>query len=353
MKKFLLSVMVLFASFCYADDSYVLEVLAPEWTPTTNLRIHGGGALGWWPDSSPGGTEEQYNTKPRLKYVGIEADGRKLFRGESPGNTTNCGSFKVLCLYHPYMTFVRNDPDKGFAPYVEGSPNTEGVTQRIEPGNWLPYTNGNLQMYLLNVNVKVPLAVTELYFLGPWGEVSESNPIEQAVRELILIETTAEYKVFQLTMGRVTHVNKSDYRVVQFPKYEDFNFVSGKFLCGLDMQYIQSEATEFGYTGDGTDVGAVVDGAAGNIEFDLSVSGFLNIPQDISTSLPEAGKLSHDIKVVANTIQVDNATTVEIYSLQGALLQASTASSFVSNYLNSGVYLVSINKAKMQKVIIH
>ena len=346
MKKVLLSIMVLLASYCYADDAYVLEVLTVERAPTTDLRVHGGG-VGWLPGDNA--TEEQYNAKPRLKFVGIEPDGRKLFRGELPAGVKNSSdNLFIAGLYTPSEVFARSTP-YSFSPDADGSPNTEGVTQRIEITGWNADTNDNLQLYLLNVNVKVPVAVTELYFLGPWGAVSEFNPIEQAVRELVLIETTANYKVFQLTMGRVTHKNKEDARIL--PKYEDFDFVKGKFLCGMDMQYIQNEATEFFYEGDGTDVGAEEDGAAGNIEFDLSTTGFKEIPGGAS-SLAKVDNSYYDIKVADRKIQVENANLVEIYNIQGILLASSTASSFVSEQLKSGVYLVVVDKNQVRKVIL-
>ena len=342
MKKLLLCVMVLLTSFCYAEDTYVLEILTIERAPTTDMRVHGGG-VGWLPGDNA--TEEQYKAKPRLKFVGIEADGRKLFRAELPAGVKNSpDNLFIAGMYTPSEVFARPTP-YSFSPNADGSPNTQGETHRVEITGWNADTNDNLQLFLLNVNVKVPVAVTELYFLGPWGEVSEFNPIEQAVRELILIETTAEYKIFQLTIGRVTHKNKEDNRIL--PKYEDFNFVKGKFLCGLDMQYLQNSETEFSYEGDGTDVGAEEDGAAGNVEFDLSDTGFQGL-----SALQQVNRLIYDIKVVNNKIQVNNASLVEIYNMQGVLCSTSTSSSFVSEPLSGGVYLVVVDKNSVQKVVV-
>ena len=263
-----------------------------------------------------------------------------------PLQTTICyvsGNFNAWSITANPLTYISTDNTAGtklFRAYLPYSFVGSGIFQLVAGTDWsFAASNGNITAvssglsqdvivtsfkaypYPFTINVTVPTSVNDCYVVGgQWGWT-----LPTSAQKMTLVSTDASSKVFAISI---------------YDKVATHS-VSVKFLAGLNgtnWTYQQTQAANFSYTG--TDVSC-----------NFTCDSFLAYAAPSAVQTINADNYS--IKTIERRIEVKGRySTVSLFNLQGRLINsAKDGSSFIANYLNSGLYILRIDNKSYKQII--
>jgi hypothetical protein len=296
MKKQLFTLVLLLLVATSGFAQFTLNITVPA---ATDACYVGGNFNGW--------------SYTQLSYVSTSSDGTtKLFTSTTlPTSFAGGGTF-----------YVYNSPANWAYTLTPGSfvSSATGTTsQNITVTAW------KSAVYYTYINVTVPYAVSECYFLS--DQTGWTLPTNAT--KMTLSATNTDTKVF--SFSRVSYTDAT----------HAFN---GQFLAGLDgaNNTYGQKTPAINFTNPGT----------GNT-LNFTVTEFKAIFAPVATALQNATNDNALIKVVDNKIVADGvAANVSIFDVRGSLIQSvNTKKIFTSKTLNSGLYIIRVDNKVYKQVI--
>lgn len=297
MKKHLFTLIWLLLAATSGFAQFTLNITVPA---ITDVCYASGNFNGW-------------TTTTQLTYVSTSTDGlTKLFSINTlPLSFAGSGSFNVL---NGPFGWASSSTPTSFAAAATGS-----TSQDIAVTGW------KSAVYYTFINVTVPYAVSECYFLS--NQTGWTLPTNAT--KLTLSATYTDTKVYSYAL--VSYSNST-------------HAFSGLIYAGLDganATYGQ-KTPAVNFTNPGT----------GNT-LNFTVTEFKAIYAPVATALENAPKNNPLIKVVDNKIVAEGfSNNVSIFDVRGSLIQSiNTKGAFTSNKLNSGLYIIRIDNKAYKQVI--
>ena len=297
MKKQLYLLVLLFLVTTSGYAQFTLNITVPA---ATDVCYASGNFNGW-------------ATTTQLTYISTSTDGlTKLFSINTlPLTFAGSGSFNVL---NGPFGWASSSAPTSFAAAATGS-----TSQDIAVTGW------KSAVYYTFINVTVPYAVSECYFLS--NQTGWTLPTNAT--KLTLSATNTDTKVFSYAL--VSYSNST-------------HAFSGLFYAGLDganATYGQkTPAVNFTNPGTGNTV-------------NFTVTEFNAIFAPVVTALENAPNNNAVIKVVDNKIVAEGVSNnVSIFDVRGSLIQtANTKGIFTSKILSSGLYIIRVDNKTYKQVI--
>jgi len=296
MKKqlFILSILLLTATSGFAQ--FTLNVTVPSTTDTCFIN----GSFDSWAALTP------------LHYVSTSVDGTTKLFSSSTLPLTFAGAKSFYVENGPFSWATSSAP-------VSFTSVATGVTsQDVTVTGWK-----NVMNYTF-INVTVPLAVSECYFIGQ--EVGWTLPTN--AKKMILSATNTNTKVFSYTLAGSNPAHP----------------FTGLFYAGLDGALgTYRQLTPYGnFTNPGT----------GNI-VNFTVSAFSAIYAPVTTAVETEMIDNALVKVIDKSIVAERvASNISIFDVRGSLIQSvNTKGLFTSKALNSGLYIIRVDNKAYKQVI--
>jgi len=296
MKKQLFTVVLLLLVATSGFAQFTLNVTAPA---ATDVCYVGGNFNGW------GYTQ--------LSYVSTSSDGTtKLFSSSSLPDSFAGGS--AFYVYNAPINWAYTLTPGSFISTATGT-----TSQDITVTAW------KSAVYYTFINVTVPYAVSECYFLS--DQTGWTLPANAT--KMTLSATNTDTKVF--SFSRVSYSDAT----------HAFN---GSFLAGLDganTTYGQkTPATNFTNPGTGNTL-------------DFMVTEFKAIFAPVATAVQNASNGNTVLKVIDKKIIAEGvASNVSIFDVRGSLIQSvNTKGMFTSKILNSGLYIIRVDNKVYKQMI--
>lgn len=246
----------------------------------------------------------------QLSYVSTSGDGTtKLFTLNLPLSFLNTGSFRIMS--GPYSWAQQTDAQFAAA--------TTGTSQNVT------VTGFASVYYYLTINVTVPIAVNECYFLA--DQVGWTLPTN--AKQMTLVQTNADTKVFSYRLESQTNSTHT------------FN---GVFYAGLDgaLGTYKQKTPATNFTNPGT-----------TNTVDFTVTEFKAIFVPVATALENNMKVEPKVRVLNKNIVAEGVlSTVSIFNISGTLIESSnTKGDFVSKDLIPGLYITRVDNKVSKQVV--
>jgi hypothetical protein len=296
MKKQLFTLVLLLLAATSGFAQFTLNITAPA---ATDACYVGGNFNGW--------------SYTQLSYVSTSSDETtKLFSSSTlPASFAGGSAFYV---YNAPINWAYTLTPESFISAATGS-----TSQDVTVTSW------RSAVYYTFINVTVPYAVSECYFLS--DQTGWTLPTNAT--KMTLSATNTDTKVYSYALQSWSNSTHA---------------FSGLFYAGLDganTTYGQkTPATNFTNPGTGNTL-------------DFTVTEFKAIYAPVATALQNAENESNLIKVIDNKIIAEGiVSNVSIFDVRGSLIQSvNTKGIFNSKTLNPGLYIIRVDNKSYKQVV--